>query len=102
MGDEKKDDGEGYPFKMLLEEALVQQRNEIMDNFTTPFKVQVNFDIPLFEELIYVGVVDKWCNLIEGYFLVHNFFDSEILLFHSSKSCPMLRTHGTLNMIKGP
>jgi hypothetical protein len=34
MGDEKKDDGAGDPFKMLLEEALVQQRNEIMENFT--------------------------------------------------------------------
>jgi hypothetical protein len=33
MGDEKKDDGAGDPFKMLLEEALARQRNEMMDNF---------------------------------------------------------------------
>ena len=33
MGDEKKDDGAGYPIKMLLEEALARQRNEMMDNF---------------------------------------------------------------------
>jgi hypothetical protein len=33
MGDEKKDDGAGDPFKMFLEEALAQQRNEMMDNF---------------------------------------------------------------------
>jgi hypothetical protein len=32
----------------------------------TPFKVHVNFDIPLFEGLIYVDVVDKWLNLLEG------------------------------------
>ena len=30
---EKKDDGIRDPFKMLLEEALMQQRNEMMDNF---------------------------------------------------------------------
>jgi hypothetical protein len=33
MGDEKKDNGVGYPIKMFLEEALVQQRNKMMDNF---------------------------------------------------------------------
>jgi hypothetical protein len=72
MVEEKKYDRVRYPFKTLLEESLVQQRNEIMENFThilqtlpmatieasstrnhfkgaTPFKVQVNFDIPLFE-----------------------------------------------------
>jgi hypothetical protein len=31
-----------------------------------PFKVQVNFDIPLFEGLIDVNVVNKWMNLLEG------------------------------------
>jgi hypothetical protein len=84
--DENKYDGAGDPIKMLLEEALAQQRNEIMDNFmqilrwfpmgessslsnhATPFKVHVNFDIPLFEGLINANVVDKWLNLIEGYF----------------------------------
>ena len=70
MGDEKKDDGARDPFKMLLEEVFARQRNEMMDNFAqilrrfpmgeassssdhaTPFKVHVNFDIPLFERLI--------------------------------------------------
>ena len=78
MGDENKDDGAGDPFKKNLEEALAWKRNEMMDNFAqilrrlptreessssvheTPFKVQVNFDIPLFEGLIDVDVVDKW------------------------------------------
>ena len=71
VGQEKRDDETRDPIKMLLEESLVRQRNEMMDNFTqillrmpttetspstssnfggaTPFKVQVNFDIPLFE-----------------------------------------------------
>ena len=33
MGDEKKDDGARDPFKMLLEEALAQKRNEMINNF---------------------------------------------------------------------
>jgi hypothetical protein len=33
MGDENKDDGAGDPFKMLLKEALAQQRNEMMEKF---------------------------------------------------------------------
>jgi hypothetical protein len=84
---------------MLLEESIMQQRNEMMDNFAqilqrlpigeassssshaTPFKVHVNFDIPLFEGLIDADVVDKWLNLLEGYFSVHNFFDRENFTF---------------------
>jgi hypothetical protein len=71
MAEENRDEGAGVPSKMLLEESLVRQRNEMMDNFAqilqrilmvveasstnnhfrgvAPFKVQVNFDIPLFE-----------------------------------------------------
>jgi hypothetical protein len=33
MVDEKKDDGAEDPFKILLEEALPQKRNEMMDKF---------------------------------------------------------------------
>jgi hypothetical protein len=109
MGDENKDDGAGDPIKMLLEEALARQRNKMMDNFTqilrrlptgeassssshaTPFKVQVNFDIPLFEGLIDVDVVDKWLNLLEGYFLVHNFSDREKITFSLLKVVPHVK-----------
>jgi hypothetical protein len=67
MAGEKKDDRTRDPFKMFLEEALTQQRNEMMDSFAqilrrlptgdtssssggaAPFKVQINFDIPIFE-----------------------------------------------------
>jgi hypothetical protein len=67
MAGEKKDDGTGYPFKLLIEEALTQHRNEMMDSFAqilrrlptcdtsssnegvALFKVQINFDIPIFE-----------------------------------------------------
>jgi hypothetical protein len=112
MGDEKKDDGARDPFKSLLEEDLTRQRNEMMDNFTqilwwlpigdassssghaTPFKVQVNFDNPLFEEMIDVDVVDKWLNLVEGYFLVHNFFDGEKITFALLKVVRIFRHLG--------
>jgi hypothetical protein len=33
MVGEKKYDGTGDPFKMFLEESLMQQRNEMMDSF---------------------------------------------------------------------
>ena len=40
---------------------------------TAPFKVHLNFDIPIFEGQIDVDVVDKWLNMIEGYLFFHNF-----------------------------
>jgi hypothetical protein len=33
MAGEKKDDGTGDPFKLFIEESLMQQRNEMMDSF---------------------------------------------------------------------
>jgi hypothetical protein len=35
-----------------------------------PFKIQVNFDIPLFEGQIDVDALEKWLSLLEGYFSV--------------------------------
>jgi hypothetical protein len=99
MAGEKKYDGIGDPFKMFLEESLTQQRNEMMDSFTqilrrlptddtssssrgaTPFKVQINSDIPIFESQIDAYVVDKCLNLLEGYFYVHNFSNREKITF---------------------
>jgi hypothetical protein len=99
MVGEKKDDGTGDPFKKILEESLTQQRNEMMDSFTqilrrlptgnassssggvAPFKVQINFNIPIFEGEIDANVVDKWLNLLEGYFFVHNFSNREKITF---------------------
>ena len=67
MEREKKYYGTGDPFKLLIEEALMQQRNNMMDSFAqilrqlptgnassssvgaTTFKVQIKFDIPIFE-----------------------------------------------------
>ena len=71
IAEEKKNDGEYDPINLFLEQALMRQRDEMMENFahilqcllialgassssghfggTSPFKVQVNFDIPVFE-----------------------------------------------------
>ena len=57
----------------------------------TPFKVQVNFDIPLFEGLIDADYVNKWLNLLEGYFLVHNFSDREKITFALLKAIPHVK-----------
>jgi hypothetical protein len=52
----------------------------------TPFKVQINFNIPIFEGHIDTYVVDKWLNLLEGYFFVHNFSNREKITFVLLKS----------------
>jgi hypothetical protein len=67
MSGENKYDGTRDPFKKILEESLMVQRNEMMDSFVqilrrlpigdasslrggvVPFKVKINFDIPVFE-----------------------------------------------------
>jgi hypothetical protein len=46
-----------------------------------PFKVQINFDISIFEGRIDEDVVDKWLNLLEGYFSIHNFSNREKITF---------------------
>jgi len=111
MAGEKKDDGTGDPIKNFLEEALTQQRNEMMDSFaqilrwlptgdassssggTTPFKVQMNFDIPIFEGQIDTDVVDKWLNLLEGYFSIHNFSNREKITFALLKAVPHIKDY---------
>jgi hypothetical protein len=108
MAGEKKDDRTGDPFKMLLA-TLTQQRNEMMDSFAqilqrlptgdassssrgvAPFKVQINFDIPIFEGQIDADVVDKWLNLLEGYFSVHNFSNREKITFALLKVVPYVK-----------
>jgi hypothetical protein len=112
MGEEKKDEEARDPIKLLLEEALEKQRNAMMDKFSrilqrlptgsastssshsggaTPFKVQVNFDIPIFEGQIDGDVVDRWLNMLEGYFSVHDFSDRERIIFALLKATPNVK-----------
>ena len=112
MAEEKKDKRVGDPIKILLEEALEKQRNAMMDTFSevlqrlptssasassshsggaTPLKVEVNFDILVFEGQIYADVVDRWLNLLEGYFSVHDFSDREKIIFSLLKVTPYIK-----------
>jgi hypothetical protein len=99
MVEEKKNDGADDPINLLLEQALTRQRDEMMENFshilqclpitaasssssghfggTSPFKVQVNFDILVFE-----GQIDA---------SVHNFFDKVKITFTLLKSLPHVK-----------
>jgi hypothetical protein len=63
----------------------------VTSSHATPFKVQVNFYIPLFEGSIDADVVDKWLNQLEGYFSVHNFFDREKITFALLKVAPHVK-----------
>ena len=58
---------------------------------TNPFKVQINFDIPIFEGDIDADAVDKWLNLLEGYFSVHNFSNRENISFALLKVVPHVK-----------
>jgi hypothetical protein len=57
----------------------------------TPLKVQINFDIPIFEGQIDEDAVDKWLNLLEGYFFVHNFSNREKITFSLLKVVPHVK-----------
>jgi hypothetical protein len=54
----------------------------------TPFKVQVKFYIPLFESQIDVYTLEKWLSLLEGYFFVQNFSNSDKITFTILKALP--------------
>ena len=97
----------------MLEQALARQRDEMMENFphilqrlsiaaseysssdhfggTSPFKVHVNFDIPIFEGQIDGDALEKWLNMLEGYFFVHNFSDREKITFTLLKALPHVK-----------
>jgi hypothetical protein len=113
MAEENKNDGVDDSINLLLEQALMRQRNKMMENFshilqrlsiivgassssghfggTSPFKVQANFDIPIFEGQIDAEALEKWLTLLEGYFSVHNFFDKEKITFSLLKALPHVK-----------
>jgi len=58
---------------------------------TTPFKVQVKFDIPIFEVQIDVDTINRWLSLLEGYFSVHDFSDRGKITFALLKDAPHVK-----------
>ena len=73
---------------------------------TPPFKVQVNFDILVFEGQIDADALEKWLNLLEGYFSVYNFSDREKTTFALLKAVPHVKdwweTHCEKTSMKEP
>ena len=65
--------------QILLRMPAVPSASSTSSRFrdATPFKVQVNFDIPLFEVHIDADTLNKWLNVLEGYLSVHNFSNTE-------------------------
>jgi hypothetical protein len=57
----------------------------------TPFKVQFSFDIPLFEGWIGVDDLEKWLNLLEGYYSIQNFYDTKNITFMLLKALPHVK-----------
>jgi hypothetical protein len=58
---------------------------------TSPFKVHVNFDILVFEGQIDADALEKWLNLLEGYFFDRNFSDKENITFTLLKALPHVK-----------
>ena len=58
---------------------------------TSPLKVHINFDISIFDGQIDADALEKWLNLLEGYFFVHNFFDRENITFVLLKASPHVK-----------
>jgi hypothetical protein len=69
---------------------------------TSPFKVQVNFDIPVFEGQIDAEALEKWLTLLEGYFSVHNFSTKKRSPSHSLNLSLMSKIGGKLTGRKVP
>ena len=56
-----------------------------------PFRVPINFDILIFDGQIDTDVVDKWLNLLQAHFSVHNFFNRENITFALLKAIPYVK-----------
>ena len=68
----------------------VPSKNSLFKGMT-PFKVQVNFDIPLFKGYIDIDALEKYLILLEVYYLVQFFFNIEKITFPLLKSLPHAR-----------
>jgi hypothetical protein len=58
---------------------------------TSPFKVQVNFDILIFEGQIDADSLEKWLNILEGYFSPQKISDREKITFALLKDLPHVK-----------
>jgi hypothetical protein len=75
--------------RLPTKEDASSPRNHFGD--VSPFKVQVCFDIPIFQGRIDADALEKWLNLLEGYCFVHNFSDKENITFALPKDLPHVK-----------
>jgi hypothetical protein len=81
-------------FSHILQFLVIETNtSSSSDHFgsTSPFKVQVNFYIPIFEGQIDIDALEKWLNLLEGYFSVHNLSDRKNISFTLLKALPHVK-----------
>jgi hypothetical protein len=62
------------------------------------FKVQFKFDIPLFEGYIDFDSLEKWLSMLEGYFSLQNFSNSENITFVLCNTFPMSEIGGKITV----
>jgi hypothetical protein len=124
MVEENKNDGADDSINLLLEQALTRQRDEMMENFshilqclpietvhihqTTTLEApllsryRLILIFPVFEGQIDADALDKWLNLLEGYFSVHHFSTGKRSPSHSLNLSPMSNIGGKLTGRKVP
>jgi hypothetical protein len=77
-------------FMQILQQLPIGNRSS-SNRGAAPLNVQINFDIPIFEGQIDTDAVEKWLNLLEGYFSVHNFLNKEKITFALLKVIPHVK-----------
>src|ERR1700728_3452270 len=75
----------------ILSKSCSKKPSSSYSRNATPFKVQVNFEITIFEGKIDADAVDKWLNLLDGYFSVHEFSSREKIVFALLKANPHVK-----------
>jgi hypothetical protein len=75
----------------MLRTTMVEPSTNSHLRGVTPFKVQVNFDIPLFEYQIDANALEKRLSLLKDYFFVQKFSNSEKITFTLLKALPHVR-----------
>jgi hypothetical protein len=58
---------------------------------TTPLKVQVTLEIPLFEGKIDANALEKWLNLLENYYSIKKISSGKKIVFTLLKSLPQVK-----------
>jgi len=87
---DERDDGQLCPDRSALPKGDASPSRSYSRS-TTSFKVQVKFQIPILEGHIDANIVDKWLNMLEGYFSFHDFYSQENISFALLKVPPIVK-----------